>query len=388
MKKTIKIAAIVAIAAVAGIAVYNAQSDESTSTKTSNGDAVSIDYQDALKKPLSDIPDSILGAPHYVLVKDSANEFMCKQFDKVKYTGNKFFILDRQLRSLIVRDRWGNVVCKVGNRGNGPEEYLGIVDFDVDSKGNIYCIDGQLDKLFIYDSEFKVDKILKLPFETDIIQVLDNGDMLFGLSSWNKKEGAGYKIALTDKDLNIKQTYLSYDEYKDDDYWICMYSFTRFGGEAIYSQPIDNRVYAYQPEQPETLKCYEFDFGARNVPNEHKKEIEKHLAEFEHYTLLKSPVVVTTDYIAGTLLNALQTQFFVYDIKNGISYEGEKTEQYDDSYLIGYDEPYIISTISPLLEVEEGLYPDSVKNHLLQEGQVIVLRPLNKSAGSSRTASN
>lgn len=108
-----------------------------------------------------------------------------------------------------------------------------------------------------------------------------------------------------------------------------------------------------------------------------KKEIEKHLADFEHYSLLKSPVVVTSNYIVGMLLDARQTQFFVYDMKNHISYESEKTEQYDDSQLIGYNEPYIISTVNPLLELpEECAYPDSVKNHLLHEGQVIVLRPL------------
>ena len=347
-----------------------------TQTEKTIENMVDIDYQGALKVSLSHIPDSIWGNPEYVLVKESSTELMCQQFDKVKYVTDKFFILDRRLRKLIACDKYGNTIGKVGNRGNGPEEYISIADFDVDSNGNIYCIDGQLDKLFIYNADFDVKNILKLPFEADIIQVQENSDILFGLSSWNKRECEGYKMVLTDKELHIKQTYLSYDEYKDDNYWICMYSFSRHKGYTAYNQPIDNHIYVFQPENPMTLKGYRFNFGSRNVPDEHKKEIEKHLADFEHYSLLKSPVVVTSNYIVGMLLDA-QTQFFVYDMKNHISYESEKTEQYDDSQLIGYNEPYIISTVNPLLELpEECAYPDSVKNHLLHEGQVIVLRPL------------
>lgn len=337
-----------------------------------------MDDGDIKKVRLSTIPDSILGNPLYVMVKEKQKELMCQRFDKIAYHDDKFFVLDVSLKKLIVCDKWGNIVSKVGTRGNGPGEYVGIIDFDIDSKGYIYCIDGQLNKLFIYASDLKISKVVDLPFEADAIQVMDNGDMLFGLSSWNKGEGEGYKLMLTDKELKEKCTMLPYDEYKDDNYWISLYSFTKHQGRIIYNQPIDNNVYILNPSKIEHLQSLLFDFGSRNVPDEQKKDIERNLKDFEHYTLLKSPVVATSNYVVGTLLDGRKTRFFVYDIKNQVSYEGEEKEEYDNSQFVGYSEPYVISVINPTVELseEDTAYPDSVKSHILQEGRVIVLRQL------------
>lgn len=336
-----------------------------------------INYSDASKKELSAIPDSILKNPHYILVKEKSKDFLCQQFSKVKCYANKYYILDITLKKLIVCDSNGNLINKIGVRGNGPEEYLSIIDFDIDSKGFIYCIDGQLDKLFIYNPNYTIKDVLKLPFEADAIQMMDNGDILFGLSSWNTQKGEGFKIMLTDNKLKTKHVFLPYDEYKDDNYWISTYSFTKHGKAIAYNQPIDNNVYMIPSENMDSIQSYLFDFGSRNVVNEYKKNIERNLKEFEHYTLLKSPVVATPDYIAGTLLDGRKTKFFIFDIKNNISYEGEETEEYDNSQLVGYSEPYIISVIEPMIELPKGCtYPDSVKNHLLHEGRVITLRQL------------
>ncbi len=336
-----------------------------------------IDYSNASRKDLSSIPDSILGKPHYILVKETSLDCMCHQFSKVKHFANRWYILDFKLKKLIACDSYGNPIRKIGERGNGPEEYINIADFDVSVKGFIYCIDGQLDKLFIYNPDYSVRKVLKLPFEADAIQVMDNGDILFGLSSWNKGKGKGFKLMLTDNNLNKKYAFLSYDEYKDDNYWISTYSFTKHGKAIAYNQPIDNNIYIIPSEKTDSIQSYMFDFGLRNVPNEHKKNIERNLDEFEHYTLLKSPIVATDDYVAGTLLDGRKTKFFIFDIKNNISYEGKELEEYDDSQLIGYSEPYIISAIEPMMELpEDCTYPDSVKKHLLHEGRVIVLRQL------------
>ena len=340
-------------------------------------ECINIDYHKAEKENISSIPESIMGASRYILVKEESAEFLCQNFDKIEYYKDRFFILDFFKKKLVVCDKWGNLVAKVGRRGNGPGEYMNIVDFDVDSKGSVYCLDGQLDKLFIYDSNLKEKSNLKLSFEADAIQIFDNGDFLFALSSWNKGEGKGYKLMITDNKLKIKHLLLPFDEYIDDNYWISMISFTLHQGNIIYNRPIDNNIYVLHPEGE--IQSFLFDFGVQNVPDEDKKNIEANISKFQNYTLLKSPILSTDDYIVGTLLDGMETRFFVYDIKANKRYEGIGRDESDDSQFVGYSEPYVISVINPIMELAEDetrLFPDSVKNHILHEGHVIVLRQL------------
>ena len=69
----------------------------------------------------------------------------------------------------------------------------------------------------------------------------------------------------------------------------------------------------------------------------------------------------------------------MWKIKANKRYEGIGRDESDDSQFVGYSEPYVISVINPIMELAEDetrLFPDSVKNHILHEGHVIVLRQL------------
>ena len=193
----------------------------------------------------STIPESMIREKKYILLDNSNDDFLFKKIDKIKIINDHIYVLDQRLKKLIVFNLTGIGLGKVGQLGQGPEDYLQIADFDVDSRGNIYLIDamGGNDRLFIFNKNFQFISVRQLPFEADIIQCLLNGNLMFGLSSWNKGIEENTKIVVVNTALGIEKSYMQYDEYRDDSYWISGYTFVNEGNNIQYNKPIDNYVY-------------------------------------------------------------------------------------------------------------------------------------------------
>jgi hypothetical protein len=331
----------------------------------------------SFQKIESEAPASVIKKKEYILLDSSDDNFLFKSIYKIIIKDSKIYILDKKLKKLLVFTLDGKGLGKVGQAGQGPEEYLQIDDFDVNSSGDIYLIDCRLDKLFVFDKNFKFVSARKMPFEVDIIHCLPDSRLLFGLSSWNKGKNAGMKITVTDLELNTLAASMPYDEYFDNSYWISSYIFVDDGENILYNKPIDNYVYQFS-ETGKLTKAYLFDFGNKNVPDKYKKDIEGNLEKYKNYCCLKNFTVISDRYIAGTVWNRTETKTFIIDRNNRKLYLGETTADADKSNIAGYCNNQIISFIYP------GKYPDiqsvdlppDVIKHIEDENFVICLNHL------------
>ncbi len=333
-----------------------------------------IDFSQCIQKSWEELPDSLFGKKEYILLDTTHAECDFGEMSKVIIRNDRIYILDAHLKKLVVYNMQGKGIGQVGKRGQGPEEYLDISDFDVSANGDIYFIDGRLDKLFCFGRDLRFSYRKELPFEADVVSVLDTGGFLFGLSSWNKGACEGYKIVRTDEALKVNRTYLEYDEYVDPTYWISTYTFIRSADCLSYNQPIDNHIYVFD-EAGVPIECIRFDFADRNVPDEYKKDIEKYLPSFDQCYLLKNFVVVTEHIIAGALWINRQTVPFVFDLAQDICYLSDPKEDYDHSYMAGYSGSRWITYIEPDMEQQEVI-PDSVSEYVEKGGFVLGLQLL------------
>ena len=183
----------------------------SKTNRVEEGDICIIDYFSLKKCELDDFFKN--KRCEYVLLNDSSEKSLFGRPDKIEIQNGYIYIADQRMRVLVVYDINGKVVTSVGRRGQGPAEYVNLTDFDVDSVGNICILDGRLDKVLFYDSNFQFIREKALSFEADIIQFVQHGKMLCGLSSWNRGEHEGDKIVMTDIDMNVMNTFLQYDKY-------------------------------------------------------------------------------------------------------------------------------------------------------------------------------
>ncbi|HIX74794.1 MAG TPA: 6-bladed beta-propeller [Candidatus Parabacteroides intestinipullorum] len=209
---------------------------------------VRIDYQNAKVKPFEDLLRERPIQEEYVLLRSKSSETDFSKPKKILVQNEKIFILDSaRPTKLVVFSREGEGLAQVGTRGEGPQEYLSIADFDVADDGKIYFIDGQSDKLFCFNEDFSFAYTKELPFEADILKAVSDG-FLFGLSSWNTGECEGAKIIRTDGELNVQERFLEYDEYTDPAFWISGYTFIRTRDGIVYNQTIDNHIYQFDPD--------------------------------------------------------------------------------------------------------------------------------------------
>lgn len=332
-----------------------------------------IDYSQCTRKHWKEIPDSLLGKAEYIVLDTTNVDCDFGEISKILIKQGRIYILDSHLRKLVVYDISGEGLWQIGQWGQGPKEYLDVSDFDVSSDGHIYFIDGRLDKLYCFDNNGEFEYSKPLPFEADIIAATDNG-FLFGLSSWNKKKGKNYKIAITDHELNIKDCILPYDEYQDPTYWISTYTFVRTKDFIAYNQPINNHIYLF--DYSGILKgCINFDFGEQNVPNEVKKDIERHLPSFDKYCMLKKFVAVTDRTIAGVLWQNKKTVPFVFDRVHNICYYNDPISDYDNSAMTGYTDSKWITYLEPGTGNKKEL-PDSISLSLGKNYFVLVTQEL------------
>ncbi|MDC7135154.1 6-bladed beta-propeller [Bacteroides zhangwenhongii] len=334
-----------------------------------------IDFDQLERIPLNEISDSLLGGKKYILLDMHDEELLFGAIHKVLCKNNRIYILDRKFNKLVVFDMKGQGIGKVGTFGQGPGEYLDIADFDVAEDGKIYCIDGQLDKLFSYSPDLIFLSATSLPFDADILQTLETG-FLFGLSSWNHKKGKGSKVVLVDEEINILKEYLQYDDFFDPNYWLSFYQFVKTESHIVYNQPIDNHVYLFN-HSGELEKSINIDFGDKNVLDEDKKDIERNIEKFDNYCLLRDFVVVTDRMIGGALWDGRQHKVFLHDMENMKCYNSEVVLDSDMSWGTGYSNGNWITYIDPDSDLSKyKSLPDSVRHHLGKEGFVLCLQIL------------
>jgi hypothetical protein len=322
------------------------------------------------------IPESIFKIKKYILL-DSMENVLFAQIDKIRIANDRIYILDKKLKKLVVFDSEGNGIGQVGQRGQGPEEYLQISDFDISSSGNIYFIDGNADKLFVYNENFQFVSSKKMPFEADIIHCLPDNKLIFGLSSWNKGENENKRIAVTDIELVTEETYLQFDEYIDNAYWISDYIFVFNEKNIFYNKPIDDFVYQFS-QTGTPVKAFWFDFGKKNVPDEDKKDIEGNKDKYKNYCCLKNFVIISDKYLAGTIRDELKTKTFVIDRDNRKLYISKEIAAGDISNITGYYSNHIISYIYPgkYDNIQTIDFPENVKTHINNDNFVICLNEL------------
>ena len=79
------------------------------------------------------IPDEFIAEEKYIKLTSTDDDFLFKEINKIRVVNDRIFILDGRSKNLLVFDMDGVSKAKIGAKGNGPNEYIDISDFDIDS---------------------------------------------------------------------------------------------------------------------------------------------------------------------------------------------------------------------------------------------------------------
>lgn len=184
--------------------------------------------------------------------------------DKILIEGDKIFLLDdRNTGSLFIFNTKGKFINKINKKGRGPNEYIVIRDFTIDSSSKeIILYDDFSLKLSYFDFNGNYIKSEKTSFLfSDLCKFQNSMYYYLGgkdnrhfdflekeyLISENKSEIRGYDIP--------KQEFLNFSLFDQ---------FYRSGKHLSFSIPI-TKNYIYKIFNESVIPSYKLDFGEKNI---------------------------------------------------------------------------------------------------------------------------
>lgn len=264
---------------------------------------------------------------------------------KCVFKDNCIYVLDRQFPmndELLVFDSEGNFIQKIGGRGRGPGEYLGISDFAVAPNGSIWIEDAVANRMIKYREDFSYQESFAMEMDVECMEFVSDNEILVGFAPWN---GIDVQVAVVDTLFQICKESLKFSEYVDPAFLFSSPKFIKSNKGYFYSRPIDDNIYLFGTDG-NVIENYYLDFGAMSVKNEDKLDAGAKFENgfFKDYTFLKSFGVAGDNYIIGRLFDQESDKQFIIDRENGVMYMSgqEMTEE-----ILGYQDGTLISKINP-----------------------------------------
>jgi len=88
----------------------------------------------------------------------------------------KMVIYDHSQKQLFLLDNNGSILQKIGQCGEGPDEYQGIISFDCDQQKRIFVLENPtaLKRIKIYSETGTLQETLKIPVKASVLRVTAN----------------------------------------------------------------------------------------------------------------------------------------------------------------------------------------------------------------------
>jgi hypothetical protein len=312
----------------------------------------------------------------FVILQEKEN-IMFSYADKILEHNNKYFILDKTLRSIVSFKKGGNPITKYGQIGQGPGEYVSPWDFDIDTTG-LYVLDTKSKKVIHYSEEGSFLKERKIPFFADAIKRLENGNFMFNTTPDGTPKPS---LIYTDSEMNIISKSLNYRNNYIGGYTtnnIIRSSKTRLN---FYRSPSDSLTIL---DKDGKIKAFIiFDFLNKSVPQIAKTDYIKfsqkeQSTDYLHFA--NNPICISDSIWIGLLEDGDNQYTAVFNpFTNNFGYKKFTRESsvYDIiEPMFSDNNGSIISLISPELNnmcKDYNLLPDSITNALNKGNRVLLI---------------
>lgn len=316
-----------------------------------------IKFHDMDEGAYGDMLEAFMPMADCMILRPETEEYLFSDMDKVVYSGGMFYIMDWVHRKIVAFGEDGMPGYSLSRRGRGPGEYLQISDFDVDTHGNVWVIDGQRDRLLKYTGEGDAMETLDLRYEADFIKVLPSDSLFLALSLWDDSKYRKKTILLADSGLGVKTSAVERDKYSDPDYMLPSQGFTGVEDGVLYHRPVSDRIYRIAGSG-RIEKVYHIDFGRRTVPDDVRADVERYRDDLDKYDVLLNSVYADDDIVAGSVLQGHEVRDFIIDRHKTLLYMQDRT--YAWLRLAGISGGRMIYRIVPDSDLREDLLPADI----------------------------
>jgi hypothetical protein len=167
--------------------------------------------------------------------------------EKLIFFDGKYYVFDKISESLKCFSSDGSILWDISNKGEGPEEYLKINDFDVDfEKKEVHLWDSRSLKVLVYDSETGVylNSNQNQSFGHALV-AMDNKYFFYPLAFYN--EDQAFKILITNRSNKLIGKSLPFESYDYENSYLPEKSFSKDSNHSFYfTQMFNDTIYHYR----------------------------------------------------------------------------------------------------------------------------------------------
>ncbi len=328
-----------------------------------------VDTTQVVTLPIPAQAEQELLFSHYIdtswsIPLETNSESIIGAVDKVLIFNDIIYVLDiRKAKHLLAFDLKGNFLFKVGQQGLKRGSYLQPDDF---------CVNREEQKIVIYDDFQR--KLLYYALDGTFLEENKMGFYLFGIDHLNGEEyvlnsfgrsnpntqDAPYRLLLQSSD-GIQQKGLPYQKTEEKlSYRTCLFEFTRFNDELLYSPNFLGETYAVNSSGL-SLK-YRLDFGEKSLPMSYRNmEVREFIKTFnalegQTYAYYFGPLFETNHHLVFNLMQEGNFYIGFYSKHSGETRYGPIIDDlphslrafrffttYQDQYLVGSGDSYYFS---------------------------------------------
>lgn len=299
-----------------------------------------------------------------LVILEAADESLIKDMSKVVSKNNKYYILDYSLARILIFDESGNFLSKLDNKGNGPNEYVSLTDFEVNDNGGMMLLSNYDGVLLYFDAEGECEKKIKLPTINRTyksFKCINQNDLVF----WTFDENNRIKFYSLKKNVIVSECFPEKDNYFN------AFSVIEFPYGNYISRSANNTIYEFTSDY-KVKPSYHWNFGKYNnkkaklVSGEKLFSNQTEMWNFYQEAFASENINYIFNLCGGNA-RYLYTQLTRKNKHINVFYDKitqekivfEKTSEKAKIYPIVWQDEYVIGFIPEILDMDE-IIPDNI----------------------------
>ncbi len=338
-------------------------------------------------KPLNIL--DIVSEQKFVLLS-TQEDALFKRVDKLIAKNDLFYLFDHLSDSgVLIFDQEGIFIRKVGEVGEGPQQIKGISDFQITDKGEIQILDKIGKSIVIYSAEGIWKEKIAIPINSGgFAQFGEKWFLAINFDNQNESLVQNHVLGVFESNMELDSLYFRYAEgATNSNVYYHAGVLGTVGESLIYHRPPNDTMSIFSKEGRLKNRLV-IDFGEKQLPTEVVNDfqaIDRYKAQEASFQYLQSPTLLAGNRLFG-LTSSTKNEIwnFMYSLDSEVLY----TDKINLSQLHFKDmiipsafrsDNVVISLIEPSsfgIDSKPESYPQEVRNHLENEGYVLLLHYL------------
>lgn len=295
---------------------------------------------------------------------ETTNESLIKDINKLILYDDIYYLLDYRNSTILMFDSSGNFLYKINDKGDGPQEYLDISDFEINKENNMLSVLAPVNNsMYEYDLKGNFTNKYKLPDIRGAYKSffsLNNDTVVFFTFDYDNR------IKLYSKSENriVKELLPETDNMLDK------FSQTEFPYANYLHRASSNKLLKIE-NNGDIVDGYTWDFGKLNntegqieyiaaLPG---NDLHKYIHQFMDTEIVNQIMILqagNSKYLFTQLWRKGKHVSVFHDKKNSKSHVFEKTIENATFHPLSWNNQYVIGYYCNEWGEKEGTLPDAI----------------------------